>query len=150
MLVERYALNVGAGAGAGRHRGGFGVVREYRVHGAREVAGYGSIGGFGRVPWALHGGCPGGENFLEYTTCDVHVRRGRVPRLALADGAAVSSVTGSGGGFGDPLEREPERVLEDVLDGYVSVAQARAHYAVVLDPMSLELDEAETAKLRVR
>ena len=40
----------------------------------------------------------------------MHVRRGRVTRMELADGAVVSSVTGSGGGFGDPREREPERV----------------------------------------
>ena len=150
VLVERYVLNVEAGGGAGRHRGGFGVVREYRIHGAREAAGYGSIGGFGRVPWALHGGCAGTPNFLEYTTRDLHVRRGRVPWVQLADGAVVSSVTGSGGGFGDPLDREPERVREDVLDGYVTVAQARAEYGVALDPESLEPDEAETAKLRAR
>jgi len=49
-------------------RGGFGVVREYRVHGASEATGYGSIGGFGRVPWALGGGSPGTENFLETET----------------------------------------------------------------------------------
>jgi N-methylhydantoinase B/oxoprolinase/acetone carboxylase alpha subunit len=100
VLVERYALNVEAGGGAGRHRGGFGVVRSYRIRGATEAAGYGSIGGFGRVPWALGGGGEGTPNFLEYTTRDTHVRRGRVPRIELADGALVSSVTGSGGGFG--------------------------------------------------
>ena len=81
VLVERYALNVEAGGGAGRHRGGFGVVRTYRVHGASEASGYGSIGGFGRVPWALGGGSPGTENFLDYTTPDLHLRRGRVPRV---------------------------------------------------------------------
>jgi N-methylhydantoinase B len=150
VLVERYALNVAAGGGAGRNRGGFGVVREYRIHGAREAAGYGSIGGFGRVPWALGGGRAGSPNFLEYTARDVHVRRGRVPRVELADGALASSVTGTGGGFGDPHEREPERVREDVLDGYVTVAEARAAYGVALAPESLELDEEETARLRAR
>jgi N-methylhydantoinase B len=149
VLVERYALNVEAGGGAGRHRGGFGVVRSYRIRGATEAAGYGSIGGFGRVPWALGGGGEGTPNFLEYTTRDAHVRRGRVPRIELADGALVSSVTGSGGGFGDPHEREPERVREDVLDGYVSVETARAVYGVALDPSSLELDAEDTARLRV-
>ena len=78
------------------------------------------------------------------------MRRGRVPRVELADGAVVSSVTGTGGGFGDPLEREPERVREDVLDGYVTVEEARDDYGVALDPASLELDEAETARLRAR
>ncbi len=150
VLVERYALNVEAGGGAGRHRGGFGVVRTYRVHGASEASGYGSIGGFGRVPWALGGGSPGTENFLDYTTPDLHLRRGRVPRVELTDGAVVSSVTGTGGGFGDPLEREPERVREDVLDGYVTVEEARTVYGVVLDAESLEPDAAETARLRAR
>jgi N-methylhydantoinase B len=150
VLVERYALNVEAGGGAGRHRGGFGVVRTYRVHGASEASGYGSIGGFGRVPWALGGGSPGTENFLDYTTPDLHLRRGRVPRVELTDGAVVSSVTGTGGGFGDPFEREPERVREDVLDGYVTAEEARTVYGVVLDAESLEPDAAETARLRAR
>ena len=73
-----------------------------------------------------------------------------MPRIELADGALVRSVTGTGGGYGDPLEREPERVLEDVLDGYLTVAQARAVYGVALDPESLVIDEAETARLRAR
>jgi N-methylhydantoinase B len=150
VLVERYALNVEAGGGAGRHRGGFGVVRSYRVHGASEATGYGSIGGFGRVPWALGGGSPGTPNFLEYASGDLHVRRGRVPRVRLTDGALVSSVTGTGGGFGEPHEREPERVREDVLDGYVTLEEARAGYGVVLDPVSFELDAVETARLRTR
>jgi len=150
VLVERYALNVEAGGGAGRHRGGFGVVRTYRVHGASEASGYGSIGGFGRVPWALGGGSPGTENFLDYTTPSLHLRRGRVPRVELTDGAVVSSVTGTGGGFGDPLERAPERVREDVLDGYITVEQARTVYGVALAAESLEPDAAETARLRAR
>ena len=62
----------------------------------------------------------------------------------------MSSVSGSGGGFGDPLEREPERVREDVLDGYLTLAAARAEYGVALDPATLALDPAETARLRGR
>jgi N-methylhydantoinase B len=149
VLVERYALNVAAGGGAGRHRGGFGVVRAYRIHGVGAASGYGSIGGFGRVPWALGGGHPGTANFLDYATAGEHVRRGRVARVELADGAVVSSVSGTGGGFGDPLEREPERVREDVLDGYLTVTQARDDYGVALTP-GMGLDAAETQRLRAR
>ena len=68
--------------------------------------------------------------------------------MALADGDLVRSVTGTGGGFGDPRDREPERVRDDVLDGYVTVERARAEYGVALDPATLELDAAETARLR--
>ena len=59
---------------------------------------------------------------------------GRVPRLDLADGDIARSTTGTGGGWGDPYDREPERVREDVLDGYVTVEGARADYGVVIDP----------------
>ena len=59
-----------------------------------------------------------------------------------------------GGGWGDPLTREPERVLIDVRDGYVTVAGAARDYGVVvvgdpdLDPEGLVVDEAATARLR--
>ena len=148
VLVERYELDVGAGGGAGRHRGGLGVVREYRLYGARDAYGYGSIGGWQRRPWALGGGREGTNNFLEYERDGGVAHHGRVARVELADGDLVRSVTGTGGGFGDPRERDPERVLDDVLDGYVSIEEARADYRVALDPATLELDADTTARLR--
>jgi N-methylhydantoinase B len=53
-----------------------------------------------------------------------------------------------GGGFGDPLERDPETVEEDVIQGYVSVEKAREDYGVVIDPASLKADLAATEELR--
>jgi N-methylhydantoinase B len=150
VLVERYELNVAAGGGAGRRRGGFGVVREYRVRGAREAYGYGSLGGSARRPWALAGACEGTNNYLEYVRGAETARHGRVARVELADGSLVRSVTGTGGGFGDPRDREPERVREDVVDGYVTRARAREEYGVVLDPRTLRVDQTETARLRRR
>jgi hypothetical protein len=69
--------------------------------------------------------------------------------LALAVGVAAcgsnsssgSSGNASGGGFGDPLERDPERVRADVRDGYVSLAAAERDYGVVLDPDTLAVVE---------
>ena len=148
VLVERYELNVGAGGGAGKHRGGFGVVREYRVHGTRGAYGYGSLGGHERRPWALAGGREGTNNYLEYIRGDAVSRHGRVARVPVLDGDLVRSVTGTGGGYGDPREREPERVREDVLDGYLTVECARDVYAVALHPETLEIAVAETAALR--
>jgi N-methylhydantoinase B len=148
VLVERYELNVAAGGGAGRNRGGFGVVREYRLRGGVEAHGYGSIGGSERLPWGLVGGREGTTNYLEYVRDGVVQRRGRVAHVPLEDGQLVRSVTGTGGGFGDPREREPERVREDVRDGYVTLGSAREVYAVALDPETLEVDAARTAALR--
>ena len=150
VLVERYELRTGSGAGAGRYRGGLGVVREYRMHGARDAYGYGSLGLSERRPWALGGGREGSNNFLEFVRGGVAERHGRVTRVNLADGDLVRNVTGTGGGFGDPLDREPALVREDVRDGYVTPESARADYRVALDPETLEIDEDETRRLRVR
>src|SRR5439155_23799422 len=59
---------------------------------------------------------------------------------------------GGGGGWGDPLDRDPRAVLDDVLDEYVSVEGAERDYAVVLtgslDELTLQIDEEATAALR--
>jgi N-methylhydantoinase B/oxoprolinase/acetone carboxylase alpha subunit len=56
--------------------------------------------------------------------------------------------TSSGGGFGPPAERDPRRVLNDVIEGYVTVESARDVYGVAIDPVMLVVLEKETAELR--
>jgi N-methylhydantoinase B len=53
-----------------------------------------------------------------------------------------------GGGYGDPLEREVEKVKEDVLEGYVDIKGAEEDYGVIIDPVTLEMDREATEKLR--
>jgi N-methylhydantoinase B len=53
-----------------------------------------------------------------------------------------------GGGYGDPLEREPDRVLRDAISGAVSVAHAREPYGVVIDELTMTVDEGQTARVR--
>ena len=71
-------------------------------------------------------------------------------------GALSRYITNGGGGWGDPKTREPERVLADVRNGYVSIEQARAVYGVVItgdpefDPEGLIFDETQTRTLRQR
>src|SRR2546426_5189415 len=64
-------------------------------------------------------------------------------------GDVISFQQPGAGGYGDPLEREPRRVLEDVLDDYVSIAAARADYGVVITGMGVDLrvDEQATREL---
>jgi N-methylhydantoinase B len=57
-------------------------------------------------------------------------------------------LTGGGGGYGSPLERDAEQVRADVLAGYVSIEAARTDYGVVIDPGSLEIDRAATQRTR--
>jgi len=53
-----------------------------------------------------------------------------------------------GGGYGNPFERAPEKVRDDLLDGYVTIKGARNDYGVVIDPATKAIDRAATAKLR--
>jgi N-methylhydantoinase B len=55
-----------------------------------------------------------------------------------------------GGGYGPPSARDPERVLADVREGYVSIEQAREQYGVAIDPVTGAVLADETAKLRAR
>jgi N-methylhydantoinase B len=78
----------------------------------------------------------------------------RVPSWPAAPMSRLRYLTGAGGGYGDPLEREPERVLRDVRDGYVTIEGAARDYGVVVtgdpeeDPEGLVLDLEATERLR--
>ena len=67
-------------------------------------------------------------------------------------GDVVSYYSPSGGGYGDPMERDPDKVLDDVLDGFITVDHARDDYGVVLaevdDGYGWALDASATDSLR--
>jgi len=68
----------------------------------------------------------------------------------LEPGDKIEILATGGGGWGDPLQREPERVLEDYLDEYLTLEQARDSYGVVIDPKTQKLDSGATASERKR
>jgi N-methylhydantoinase B/oxoprolinase/acetone carboxylase alpha subunit len=67
-----------------------------------------------------------------------------------APGQVFLLETTGGGGFGAPYQRDAKRVLDDVLDDYVSIEAARERYGVVIDPERLVVDEEATAVLRTQ
>jgi N-methylhydantoinase B len=103
----------------------------------------------------VQGGRDGSPNRLtvRFDTQPAHVSNiaNAVPH---GPGEAFEYVYGGGAGWGDPLDRPPARVLEDVLDEYVSAEAARRDYGVVLrgslEALDLEVDEAGTSALRSR
>ena len=134
LAMERNALNVAAAGGAGRRRGGFGTIREFRV--LNPTGGFllASLGRSVQRPWGVAGGEQGTNNFFEVVRGDgENVRGGRVTNLPLAAGDLVRVVTGNGGGWGDPQERERDLILEDVRDEYVTPEIARDVYGVDVD-----------------
>ena len=131
IRVERFGFDIVDGAGAGRRRGGRGMIREYRILSDRALL----TVVFGRhlfAPWGIAGGRDGSVNYVEVVPADGSaVRRfGKVAALPLARGDLVRLVTGTGGGYGDPREREAELVRGDLEDGMISEADARAVYGL--------------------
>jgi N-methylhydantoinase B len=138
-MIRGYGFRPDTG-GPGRFRGGCGLYRTFDIEPESRVSLW-----FERSvtpAWGLAGG-------REAVGPDVILNPGRDDELhalkanaqPLPAGSVVELRTGGGGGFGDPLEREPERVREDVRDGFVSLEAAERDYGVVLDPESLEVVE---------
>ena len=98
---------------------------------------------FGGLPgrcstWIINEGTPE-ERVLEYAMGDP---------IELDYGDTITVLTASGGGYGDPVERDPEMVRRDVTMGLVSLKRAREVYRVAIDPETLEVDEAAMKALR--
>jgi N-methylhydantoinase B len=72
----------------------------------------------------------------------------KVAAVKLKKGDLVSLRSGGGGGWGDPLDRDPELVRMDVKNEYISIKVAREVYGVILDPDTLSIRWEETKKLR--
>jgi N-methylhydantoinase B len=141
VLVDRYALDTAPAAGTGMHRGGRGCVRAYRAV-ADEIFVTATCGRHKFVPWGVDGGSDGSRNEVRFHHADGRVvSMGKCARYRLVKGEVVEIVTGTGGGFGNPFARDPERVRDDVLDGYLTRESAEQDYGVVLDPETLEIVE---------
>jgi N-methylhydantoinase B len=131
VLVERLALDVVEGAGAGRRRGGRGIAREYRILSEDAVL----TVAFGRhrfPPWGVDGGLDGSVNAIEVVPADGGpVRRfGKAASHPLRRGDLVRLITGTGGGHGDPRERAPALVRQDLADGLITERDAREVYGL--------------------
>ncbi len=146
LLVEKLALRTDSG-GAGLRRGGQGYEKHYRalvdcrtiVTADRVRLGcYGLNGGKAGQPFCVTVDAEGAARDLGGLVDGEPVLKGQVVRV----------VTTGGGGWGDPLEREPELILRDVVEGRVSLASAGADYGVVFTPTSTaeqpQIDQAAT------
>jgi N-methylhydantoinase B len=105
------------------------------------------------LPWGLEGGLEGTGNEMLLRRDGVindDVPNAKVFRSKVKAGDAYVLRSGGGGGFGSPLERPAESVQHDVRQGYVSIEAARDYYGVVLDPETLAIDSAATARQRAQ
>jgi N-methylhydantoinase B len=129
LYVERLALDDGPG-GEGRHRGGRGILLDYRVR-SDDCFFTCAYTRDKHPPWALDGGREGAPNFVEVVRASGEVERHSVvTALTVNEGDVIRIHTGSGGGYGDPSLRAPDAVREDVRNGFVSEETARAVYGL--------------------
>jgi N-methylhydantoinase B len=140
LYVDRLALNDEPG-GEGEQRGGKGIVLEYRVrsNGCFFTCAYTRNR---HRPWALRGGHEGSPNRAEVIRTDGTVEEHAVvTALEVNEGDVIRIHTGNGGGYGDPTRRPRELVLEDLRNGFVTEAQARAAYGLVPDEEGVGVQE---------
>ncbi|MDR0424390.1 MAG: hydantoinase B/oxoprolinase family protein [Clostridiales Family XIII bacterium] len=134
IRVEEYSLNTD-GKGAGEFRGGSGAVRSYRALTDGQM--FSASFGRNKFPaWGADGGHDGSYNYFEFHRADGTVEgpMGVTARTILNNGDLARMITCTGGGYGPPEKRDPERVAADVKDGYISLEQAEKDYGVIVDP----------------
>jgi N-methylhydantoinase B len=147
VFVRRYMLR--DEAAPGKWRGGAGVVFEFEINAPNTII---TARGMERLrlrPWGRAGAGPGevSGTVVNPGTPDEQVV-GKIDVLKLAPGDVVRIVSPGGGGYGDPFERDPEMVRQDVANGFVSAADAAAVYGVVLrDGAAVDLDATRRRRL---
>lgn len=146
VRIEQYGYVPDTG-GAGKFRGGLSLIRDYRLLEKEAVL---QVRSDRRLflPYGLQGGKPGtpslnilnpeGENKILPTQFTMTMKQGDLLRHIMP----------GGGGYGAPWEREIERILEDIRNEKITPAYAQREYGVVVDPVSLVVDEVATGKLR--
>lgn len=146
LRVDRYELIADSG-GAGRLRGGLALERQLRFLGTEATLQLRSDRRRFR-PYGLAGGGAGSSSNVELVSAGEQRQLPTKFVRRIGPGDAVLLRIPGAGGHGDPLEREPQRVLEDVRDGKVSIQAAASDYAVLIRIDPLRVDEAATAQSR--
>jgi len=146
--IVRYGFVTDSG-GAGRNRGGLAFIREFRF---QQDTGF-NLRGDRRdhPPFGIDGGGCGAPSAHILVAADGSERM--LPAMPMhaftAQAGDIFRLVGAGGGgFGDAFEREPARVLADVIEEKVSVDGAARDYGVAIDPLTLTVDQSGTLSLR--
>jgi N-methylhydantoinase B len=125
-LLEKVELAPDSG-GAGRHRGGLGVDLFFQA--LEDMWVTSAVERTKTAPWGLEGGLAARANNAALRKPDgSRTYFGKATRLHVSRGATIELYNGGGGGYGPPLERDPETVRDDIRDGYFTEEFSRRHY----------------------
>jgi N-methylhydantoinase B len=148
LEVVQYGLVQDSG-GPGQFRGGLAFTRTWRLLAEEAIC---TVRSDRRIhpPYGIAGGRSGSPSMnVFYSGGEMRILPPMpMEGLVIRRGETFHHNGAGGGGYGDPFIRDPELVLEDVLDEKLSLVAATRDYAVAIDPDSLTIDHAETARLR--
>ena len=137
LRVLNYELRENV-AGPGTWRGGIGSIRSFELleDGAVSVEGDGQR----FAPWGFLGGADGSPAKVELSHKDGSMENlpSKIPYRQLKKGDRITAFGPCGGGYGDPMLRTPQAVLEDVLDGLIDADMAKASYGVIIEGTTLD------------
>jgi N-methylhydantoinase B len=150
ILIRRFALAADS-QGAGYHRSGAAIVMEMENRDLEVAMTCRGMDRFQFRPWGFEGGAAGESGSVVVNPGRPDERDiGKITVLELKHRDLVRITTPSGGGFGDPLKREPERVLTDVRSDLLSTAKALADYGVVIRDGAVDVAATEAERARRR
>jgi len=148
LLIERYETVADSG-GAGLHRGGNGINMVYKFLEPGVIAIHDDR--WFTKPWGVNGGNPGGRarKVLERADGSSEVVGNKRENITVAAGDRLHFITWGGGGWGDPLARNPALVAEEVAQGLVTLAGAR-DYGVVIEAGEVDAGATEALRAQIR
>ena len=148
LIKHEYMID---SAGAGKWRGGLGVETEFRIDG-KNVTGIAFGDGIekGAEAFGLFGGKKGTLNRIELQYPDGRISAAKSKEIIrdIPRGTIFYQRAAGGGGYGSPYERPVQKVLQDVINGMVSIEKARDDYGVVIKPETMTIDKMATERLR--
>jgi N-methylhydantoinase B len=146
LIVRHFGYEPGSAA-PGRHRGGHGMRIELENRGLPAIMTVRGMDRFRFQPWGTNGGaCGSAARALLDPGTPGERDIGKIEVLELQRHAVLRMITPSGGGFGDPMTRDPALVLDEVIDGLLTIDQAATRYGVVIS--GSHVDPAATERLR--
>ncbi|NVN00386.1 hydantoinase B/oxoprolinase family protein [Arthrobacter sp. SDTb3-6] len=144
VLTTMHQIATDSG-GPGRFRGGVGIEKGGMLTDATDTVMSYCCDRARSITWGIEGGLPSIPHgvWINKGTEDEKFLGSNFSSVPLESGDTFTRPSAGGGGFGDPLERLLGEVLDDVIDGYVSIGRAEADYGVVITEIDAELDEFE-------
>lgn len=137
--------------GAGRTRGGPGLTFHVEPRGTPQIDNYPYGDGMFNPPFGVYGGRPGdGGALFRQNNDGSRTFFSMISYFRVKEGESWYALSSGGGGYGDPLTRDPELVRDDVRNGFVSAEAAEHDYGVILHRTTFEVDAPTTLALRAR